>query len=203
MTRRPLRTLTAIFAIAFLAVATARGRIGETEAQIQTRYGEALTTLPSRTSGAGLTKCYAARGYLVAVTYLHGRSAREMIVKADSSKITDAEIYRLLGTNANDSSAGAQALTGPKIVTVGVTEWRSLDQRSRVAFYDSHTRALFITTQKFIDLTNAQKRAVTLRADPGGLGARGRPDINLRALQKEAGVAALRGQAKPAASPAK
>jgi hypothetical protein len=203
MTRRPLRILTAIVAIAFLAVATARGRIGETEAQIQKRYGDAVTTLPSRTSGAGLTKCYAARGYLVAVTYLHGRSAREMIVKADNSKMTDAEIYRLLGTNGNDASAETQALTGPKSVTVGVTEWRSLDQRSRVAFYDSHTRALFITTQKFIDLTNAQKRAVTLRGDAGGLGARGRSDVNLKAMQRDLGVAAMRGQAKPAATPAK
>jgi hypothetical protein len=203
MTRRPLRILTAIFAIAFLAVATARGRIGETEAQIQKRYGDAVTTLPSRTSGAGLTKCYAARGYLVAVTYLHGRSAREMIVKADNSKMTDAEIYRLLGTNGNDASAETQALTGPKSVTVGVTEWRSLDQRSRGPVYDSHTRARVITTQKFIDLTNAQKRAVTLRGDAGGLGARGRSDVNLKAMQRDLGVAAMRGQAKPAATPAK
>ena len=203
MTRRPLRILTAILAIAFLAVATARGRIGETEAQIQKRYGDAVTTLRSRTSGAGLTKCYGAQGYLVAVTYLHGRSAREMIVKADNSKMTDAEIYRLLGTNGNDVSAETQALTGPKSVTVGVTEWRSLDQRSRVAFYDSHTRALFITTQKFIDLTNAQKRAVSLRGDASGLGARGRSDVNLRSMQRDLGAAALRGQPKPAATPAK
>jgi hypothetical protein len=203
MTRRPLRILTAIIAIAFLAAGTARGRIGETEAQIKTRYGEAVTTLASRTNGAGLTKCYAARGYLMAVTYLGGRSAREMIVKADSSKMTDEEIYRLLGANGNDPAAATQALTGPKSVTVNVTEWRSLDQRSRVAFYDSHMRALFITTQKFIDLTNAQKRAVALRGDAGGAGARGRPDVNLRSMQRDLGVAALRGKAKPAATPAK
>jgi hypothetical protein len=187
----------------FLVAVPAEARIGETEAQIQLHYGEALTTLQSRTGGAGLTKCYAGRGYLVAVTYLHGRSAREMIVKADSSKMTDTEIYRLLGANGNDPAAGTQALTGPKSVTVGVTEWRSLDQRSRVAFYDSHTRALFITTQKFIDLTNAQKRAVTLRGSAGGFGARGRPEVNLKAMQRDLGVAALRGQAKPAATPAK
>lgn len=202
MARRPVRTLTATLAVAFLAIASAQGWIGETEAQVQTRYGDAVTVLQSRTNGAGLTKCYSSKGYLVAVTYLHGRSAREMIVKADSSKLTDREIYRLLEENADGASQDVQALTGPKIVTAGVQEWRSADQRSRVAFYDSHTRALFITTQKFIDLTNAKQRAVALRANPEGFGARGRPDINLRALQKETTSVLRRSQAKPGATPA-
>lgn len=202
MMRKPRRPLPTILAITVLLLAQAEAGIGETEAQIQARHGEPITVLQSRTSGAGLTKCYAAHGYVVAVTYLNGRSGREMIAKADNSKITAAEIEKLLQTNAGVAAASAQQLTGPTIVTAGVQEWRSTDQRSRVAFYDSQSRALFITTQKFIDLTNAKRRAVTMRADPG-LGARGNTDLNMRAMQKDSAMAFRRGQAQPSASPAK
>lgn len=203
MTRKLSRQSAAILAIALHSLATAQARIGETEAQIQARYGAPLTALQSHSGGAGRTNCYSASGFLVAVTFLNGRSVREVITKADSSEISDVEIQKFLKNSVTGLAADAQGLTGPRTVTAGVQEWRSLDQRSRVAIYDSHTRALFITTQKFIDLTNANKRAVSLRSDAGGLGARGRNDLNLRTLQKESVMALRRGQAQPAASPAK
>ena len=180
---------------------TAQGRIGETEEQIRARYGEAITVLPTRTKGAGLTKCYSSPGFLVAVTYLNGHSVREMIAKGDNSKMTDAEIQTLLKANAQGSSVNAQQLTGPKTVTAGVQEWRSLDQRSRVAFYDSHTCALFITTQAFIDLTNAKQQRITLK-DAGALGARGRAQTNMQVLERGGASAMRRGLAQPSGSPA-
>lgn len=203
MTRKPGRQSAAILALAFLSLATAQARIGETEAQIREHYGDPITALQSQTTSAGVTNCYSAHGFLVAVTFLKGRSVREMITKADSSKITDAEIQEYLNASIAGLAADTKGLTGPKTVTVGVQEWRSLDQHSRVAIYDSHTRALFITTQKFIDLTNANKRAVSMRSDAGGLGAKGRMDFNLKALQKDSAMALRHGQSQPAASPAK
>ena len=196
-----MRKIFAILAGTVFLHAGAQAGIGETEKQVRARYGDPITALPART--AGITNCYSSKGLLIAITFLHGRSVREMITKTDRTKISDAELQKLLMANATDRSSDSPALTGPMTVTPGVQEWRSADRKSRVAIYDSHSRALFITTQKFIDLTNAQKRAVAFRADPGGRGARGRPEINLRALQRDAGVTALPGQAKPAASPAK
>ena len=196
-----MRRLSGIFAAIFFLIGTAEGRIGETEEQIRTRYGEAITVLPSRTLGAGLTKCYAWRDLIVSVTYLGRHSVREMIAKADNSKMTDAEIQSLLEANASGSSSGVQRMMGPKIVTAGVQEWRSADQRTRVAFYDSQTRALFVTTQKFIDLTNAKKQQITMR-DGGALGAGGRPRTDMRALERGNAITMRRGQAQPSASPA-
>lgn len=196
-----MRRLSGILAAIFFLIGTAEGRIGETEEQIRTRYGEAITGLPSRTLDAGLTKCYSSHDLLVSVTYLNGHSVREMIVKADNSKMADAEIQSLLEANASGSSSGLQHVTGPKTVTAGVQEWRSTDQRTRVAFYDSQTRALFITTQKFIDLTNAKKQQITMR-NGNALGASGEPRTNMRALQRGSAITMRRGQPQPSASPA-
>jgi hypothetical protein len=201
ITRKNMRQLSSILVAAFVLVGTAQGRIGESEEQIRTRYGEAITILPSRTMGAGVTKCYSSHGLAVAVTYLNGQSVREMIAKADSSKITHAEIHSLLEANASGSSSGVQRMTGPETVTAGVQEWRTTDQRSRVAFYDSHTRALFITTQNFIDLTNAKKKQISMR-DAGAFGARGRPQTNMKALERGSAITMRNGQPQPAATPA-
>jgi hypothetical protein len=204
MTRSTWRKSAAILALAFffLAIDQARAGIGETEAQVQARYGLPVTVLQSRGGIAATTRCYASNGLVVAVTFLNGHSVREVISKADNSKLSDTDIEKQLTTTMAGLPADAQGITGPRNVTAGVQEWRSLDQRSRVAFYDSSSRALFITTQRFIDLTNATKRAVAIRADPGGMGARGRSDLNLRTLQKDTATA-LRSGSQPAATPAK
>jgi hypothetical protein len=76
--------------------------------------------------------------------------------KADNSKISDAEIRALLNSNTGGYTWNGQQLSGSQNASGGVRQWRSIDQQSRVAIYDGHTRALFITTQRFIDLTNAK-----------------------------------------------
>ena len=119
-----------------------------------------------------------------------------MIVKTDKSKIADGEIQNLLDSNATGSSAGGQQMIGPRTIVAGVQEWRSVDQSARVAFYDSQTRALFITTQKFIDLTNGAKRQVIVR-NGVGLGASEQPHASLKELQKSNAVTMRRGQAQP------
>ncbi|HEY1581779.1 MAG TPA: hypothetical protein VGF73_01625 [Chthoniobacterales bacterium] len=195
----PLRSAAFLFAAILPLLGSAEAGIGDTEKQIQARYGDALTSLQSRTSGASLTKCYSAHGLLIAVTFLHGRSVREMITKTDSSEISAKEINNLLQSKAGGSATGAQELSGPKNVAPNVVEWRSNDRQARVAFYDSKSRALFVTTQRFIDLTNAKQRVPMLQ-DGRHAFSRG-SDINLRSLQRDS-MMGHGGKPKPAASPA-
>ncbi|MBA3543587.1 MAG: hypothetical protein H0T83_03995, partial [Chthoniobacterales bacterium] len=148
--------------------------------------------------------CYSSSGYLIAVTFLKGQSIREMLTKADNSKISATEIYKLLDARTSGASWNIQEVKGSVHVTAGVQQWRSNDQRSRVAIYDSQTRALFITTQQFINLTNAKKQRNAVRASVEGLGARGRPLQGMSRLERGTALQSLRRDpAQPAATPAK
>jgi hypothetical protein len=204
MSKKHMRQLISILAAAFSLIGSAEARIGDTEAQIRNRYGDAITVLPSRTRDAGLTKCYSSHHFLIAVTYFNGRSAREIVTKSDKSKISDEEIQSLLKIDANGSSWTAQQLTGPKAVTAGVQQWRTDTPRSRVAIYDSQTRALFITNQQFINLTKAEKRQIPIRANARELtGPIGPAPRSAEIFGSGAGLPLGRGQAQPSASPAK
>lgn len=200
-----MRSSLGILALVFLCLSgTARAGIGETEEQVETRHGKAITVLPSRPADAGLTKCYSSGNYLIAVTFLEGKSVREMLTKVDNSKISTSEIYKFLDARGRGSSWNIQEVKGPARVTAGVQQWRSNDERSRVAIYDSQTRALFITTQQFINLTNGKKQRNTVRIDPRDLGARGRPMQGMNTLDRGSALNALRrDQPQPAATPAK
>ncbi|MGI8890207.1 MAG: hypothetical protein ACR2G0_05410 [Chthoniobacterales bacterium] len=151
-----MRLMLSILAAALLLPLAAHGAIGESEGQIQRRYGVPVTVLPARPDDPGLTKCYSSHGFSVAVTYLEGRSVRETMIKKDDSEIASAEIQKLLEADAKGAPQEGKLVASPTIVTPGVQEWRSADGRSRVALYDSRTRALFITTQNFISLTGAK-----------------------------------------------
>jgi hypothetical protein len=193
-----MRRILATLAVAYFFLEPAEARIGETEAQIQLRYGEALSVM-SPQPGIGLTKCYRSNPFLVSVTFLNGRSIREMIVRRDQSKMGEAEIQSFLEPSGSESP-GVQHMTGPTTIIAGVRQWRSLDQPARVAFYDSQTRALFITTQKFIDLTNGINRQTVVRKGVN-LGALGGPRTSLKEFSKNNAVTMRRGQAQPSSSP--
>jgi hypothetical protein len=152
---------------------------------------------------AGVTKCYSSEGYIISVTYVRGHSVREILSKPDNAKLSEAEIHTALKANAGGSAWNGEQLTGPKIATAGVRVWRTDDQGSRVAFYDSQTRALFITTQQFIDLTKATKRRqVTVRGTASGLGGPGgRPTRSMRLLDKGDVLTSRNGKPQPSASP--
>jgi len=198
-----MRRSLAVFATASLIIGTAQARIGDTEEQIRTRYGNPITVLPSRPSDAGLTKCYSSDGFSIAVTYLHGHSVREMFARSDNSMITKTEIERLINGHAGASSEEVQHMVGPENVTASVQLWRSADQGSRVAIYDSRTRALFITTQQFINLTNAKNRQITPRANRPLFGSSGLPQKNMQPFDKSAAGMLRQAQSKPSATPAK
>ena len=137
-----MRRSLAVLATASFIIGTAQARIGDTEEQIRTRYGNPITVLPSRPSDAGLTKCYSSDGFSIAVTYLNGHSVREMFPKSNNSKITKTEIDHLIDGHAGASSEETQHMVGSESVTASVQLWRSADQGSRVAisrFADTRT----------------------------------------------------------------
>jgi len=198
-----MRRSLAILATVSVVIGTAQARIGDTEGQIQTRYGNPITVLPSRPTDAGLTKCYSSDGFSIAITYLNGHSVRETFVKSDNSKITKTEIDRLINGHPGASSEKAQPMAGPESVTASVQLWRSVDQESRVAIYDSRTRGLFITTQRFIALTNAKNRQISPRANRPLFGSSGPTQKNMQPFDKSTATMLRQAQSKPSATPAK
>lgn len=190
----------AILASTLLIGATAQARIGESEDQINARYGAPITVLASSGGESGVTKCYASDRFSIAVTYLHRKSVREIVTKKDNSKITAAEISSLLEANADGSVWNAQGLGAETNVTSGVQQWRSAHGRARVAFYDSQTHAFFITTQRFIELTNAKQLLSTRRPNNGGILERGGSQRTFDTFSRRG---TLNSQQQPAATPAK
>ncbi len=178
---------------------TAAARIGETETEVNARYGNPIFDLPSQQDT--VTKCYLSRGFSIAVTYVDGKSVREMVAKADKSKITEKEINRLLEANSGGSAWNAQQLAGQKNVPDGLIGWRTDDKKPRVALYDERTQAFFITTQKFINQTNAAGRraaAKNLNSKSSLAGAQG--ERMLRSFQNGN---LLGSRALPTSSPAR
>jgi hypothetical protein len=200
------RSLIAL-AAAFLFLASADARLGETEAQIQAHYGSPLALLPTRAGEPGVSKCYSAEGFIVSVTYINGNSVREIFAKPDSSKISEGEIHAALKTNARDSAWKPEELVSSNAAIVGVQKWRTNDQSTRVAFYDSQTRALFITTQRFIDLSNASKRQSLARSSSTTLGGPGARPVgpslrnNFNVMDKGSILRSSRSQPHPSATP--
>jgi hypothetical protein len=187
----------------FLFIANAQARIGETEAEIKARYGDPVGLLPSSVQGS-LTKHYLSGGFSIAVTYVNGRSARETLAKADNSKITEKEIRLLLNANAGGYSWNLQQLDSQKNAPADLLIWRTDDQQSRVAFYDSRAQAFFVTTQRFVNLTNAMNRRTAARMRNGDLVRGGHSERLTRSLKKEAVGAMLRDrEPKPSPSPAR
>ena len=196
-----MRRLLGIFCAVWFLSGTARAEIGDTEVQIQTRYGAPVTILPSNPDDAGLTKCYTSAGYSIAVTFLHGRSSRETLIKADKSKISEKEVRALLKARGGAESWNLQReLSSPIDAGASVLEWHGTDHR--IALYDSHSQALFITTQKYINLTNEKSRRRVMRSELKIL-PRWRAQT-AEALQKGAAIRTQggRGQAQPSDTPA-
>src|ERR1700747_2481953 len=103
MTELSLRALkTPFIAIAFfLLVSPAFARIGETEQQIEARYGK--STLTVSTGNEPLQKVYQSSGLNITVTYLGGVSQREIFTKQDGSELSKIEIAILLEANTAGS----------------------------------------------------------------------------------------------------
>jgi hypothetical protein len=148
----------------------AQARIGETEPQIDASYGKPVAQVPSQANDLGLTKLYHSGSYMVFVTFLEGQSVREMFAKRDRSDLSQDELQALL--NANSGGHPWESESHPvrrEGAPPGAQEWRSLDQRSRVGFYNPNTSSLFIATQDFIDRLNVKAgRTAAIQMAAGG-----------------------------------
>lgn len=206
-----MRRFFIILAAAFGLAKSAEGRIGDTEVEIRTRYGDAIAVLTSHTNDPSLVKCYSWQGYIASVTYVRGRSVREIFTKANNSHIAETEIQTALKANAGGLNWKAEEIVDPKSASTGVRAWRTSDEGSRVAFYDSQTRALFITTQRFIDLIKATNRQITMKQSvntiAGSSATRRLREAGTHAarkmgmLDKGGALPSREGQSQPAASP--
>jgi hypothetical protein len=90
--RRVIKPLNYSVAVLILWAASAFARIGETERQIEARYGK-----PTQTFRA--TKAYFYKDFFIVVAFDNGKSGIEVYQKRNASPMTAVEIGTLLDTN--------------------------------------------------------------------------------------------------------
>ena len=143
---------TPFIAIAFfLLVAPAFARIGETEQQIEKRYGK--STLTVSTGNEPLQKVYQSSGLNITVTYLDGVSQREIFTKQDGSELSKNEIAILLEAN----TARSKWIEDPTATSLaGMQGWK-LESGGRTAAFSRDKTRLVITTDLVQKVFNQRK----------------------------------------------
>jgi hypothetical protein len=116
-------------------------RIGETEAQVVTRYGQSIGDIPTETFGP--VRGFALSEYLVGVKFLNGTSAMEMVSRSDQAEIKPQEIDLLLKKHGADVEWKVDKFEKPDW-----KRWRTQD-RSLVAVYDSKRHFLYVNSKQF------------------------------------------------------
>nr|MDQ6940169.1 hypothetical protein [Verrucomicrobiota bacterium] len=96
---KEMKTACTIIASALLCLTSAFARIGETEKEIEARYGK---WIPPITASSGIPmKMYRAHGMLVGVSFIDGRAEAEFYQKGDHGAFSEHEIQLLLDANGN------------------------------------------------------------------------------------------------------
>jgi hypothetical protein len=128
---------------------SAFARIGETEEQIEKRFGKSVVTF---SKGKELpNKGYLSAGLRITVSYVDGISESEFYQKSDQQKLSQTEIDTLLDAN---SGGGAWA-ESPQVLS-SVREWKC-ESTQRTAAYVEFANALTIGTDRCWKLQEAQK----------------------------------------------
>jgi hypothetical protein len=150
-----MKPVTLITILAFLLLITSprsQARIGETEADIQQRYGAA--TVEKQESDPRDKGCvYHSNGFIIMVHFLDGKSASEYFKKEDNSPILQGEAAVIL--KANEIGGKWNNTWGNS--TVGYWEWTL--GSSLWARLDSNSRYLVITTHEFEAFAKREKAA--------------------------------------------
>ena len=122
--------------------ATAFGRIGEDEKQIEARYGKAGKDLGSH--GEVHEVGYIANGFMILVDYVNGISQREGFTKPDTSALSDQNIKDILEMSASQGTTWNQgeSKTGDKT-------WNRSDQKA-VAVLPAMGKFLFVQDVNFV-----------------------------------------------------
>jgi hypothetical protein len=127
-----------ITALAFFG-ATAFARIGETEAQIEKRYGRSI-------SGSGLTKGYFYKAFFIIVTFDNRVSAIEAYEKRTGGLMSAAEIRTLLEANGGGAKWQKSAESDFEL---------RYEAKSRSAEYNAVTNTLTIADSGALNRINA------------------------------------------------
>jgi len=127
--------------VALTTIASAR--IGETEHEISTRYGQSVGDIS--TEAFGKVRGFKLTNYVVAVKLVDGRSHMEMCSKNDQSDLSASEIEKLLRENGAGEWK-AELITGKP----GWRRWRREDG-ALVALYDAGRHFLYINSKQFYE----------------------------------------------------
>lgn len=127
-----------------LCVATAFGRIGETEAQIEKRYGQPTSSFRS-------TKGYFYKDLFIIVTFDNSVSGIETFQKRNDNPMARAEIEKLLEANSDGSKWQRSARNDFEI---------SYTAKTRFAEYNAITNTLTIADAAAVQRINARNRSI-------------------------------------------
>jgi hypothetical protein len=123
-------------------------RIGETEEQINVRYGQSIGDIP--TESFGPVRGFALPGFVVGVKFVNGTSAMEVISKNDQSDIGPQEMEALLKKHGADAQWNVDRFDKP-----GWKRWRSEDD-AFVAVYDTTRHFLYVNSREFYEQQGKQ-----------------------------------------------
>jgi hypothetical protein len=127
-------------------------RVGETEMQVENRYGKAISKLT--TDGVVKSCGYSSGGFLIVVEFEKGVSQMEIFAKADRSELSETEITTLLEANKD----GFNWLGHPDEAFGGHRSWCSTDKRSRVAYYEENIPNLVISNMDYVDKKTERRK---------------------------------------------
>jgi len=134
-----------------ICASSAFARIGETEAQIEARYGKPVVTFSKGKERP--RKGYLSAGFRITVSYLDGVSASEIYQKPDQSKLSQTEIDTLLAAN----SGGGTWAESPLVIS-GLQQWKTGgESNERTAAYVESNGSLLFTTKRLFDLERTEK----------------------------------------------
>jgi len=146
--------LNCCIAVQLLCATVALARIGETEAQIETRYGRPIKIFPAAASTLKLPgstiKVYKTGDVGVVVVFFNGFSGSERYLKASRGKLTLSEIEAILAAN------GGQKEWSETERKPSMTSWSLNDLIARFDKTDGH---LVISSKKFLDAMHAADKA--------------------------------------------
>ncbi len=143
-------------------------RIGETEAQVQARYGKPIKTAARwELDLPGTTKMYKNAGLTVIVTFIDGTSQREQYSKDLGSKLGLAEVETILAANAGNR-AWSEIKHGDPLHKWSSTRWTfdnfatglvNQSANGLLADFDDAKGILYIASNRFLRAMSAKGKA--------------------------------------------
>jgi hypothetical protein len=131
--------------------ATALAQIGETEGQIEKRYGRAA-------SGSGPTEGYFYKGFFIIVTFDNGVSGIETFEKRNGGPMSAAEIRRLLEANGGGTKWHEPIRNGFEF---------QYKEKTRFAEYNAVTNTLTIAEYNALNRINAHNQTLDTQKTKG------------------------------------